>query len=91
MINKYINIVSAEYKGGLSVNIIFSDGKEKTIDFSSFFINHPHPQHDKYSKPSNFKKFMTREGNIIWGKHADMEFPIGALYRGDLELCCDEV
>ncbi len=88
---KYIYVVSADYAGGLSLNIHFSDGLERVVDFSDFFVRHPHPQHDKYIKPTNFKKFSIRYGNIIWGKHADLEFSVGALYRGNLELCCDEV
>ncbi len=47
----------------------------------------PHPQHDKYAKPLNFKKFTIRCGNLIWGKHADMSFPAQALYNADLEYC----
>lgn len=31
-----------------------------------------------------------RNGNLIWGKHADLSFPLNALYFGNLELCCDD-
>lgn len=89
--NTYIYITSAEYNGGLSLRINFSDGTVRVVDFTGFFEKHPHPQHDKYAKPANFRKFTLRGGNVIWGKHADMEFPVGALYQGNLELCCDEV
>lgn len=27
--------------------------------------------------------------NLIWGKHADLSFPVEALYEGNLELCCN--
>ena len=37
------------------------------------------------------KKFTIRDGNIVWGKHGNMEFHIMALYTGNLELCDDEV
>ena len=87
----YIHVVSAEYSGGLSLRIVFNDKTERVVDFTDFFIKHPHPMHDKYANPMNFKKFMLRDGNIIWGKNGNMEFPVGALYRGNLELCCDEV
>ena len=86
-----IYVVSARYAGGLAISVTFSDGKERTIDFADFFARHPHPQHNRYARPENFRKFTLRDGNVIWGKNADMEFPVGALYAGNLELCCDEV
>lgn len=87
---KVITIDRVDYIGGLVLSLLFSDGKTQTIDFSGFFERHPHPQYDKYSKVSEFKKYWLRNGNIIWGKHADLSFPINALYNGNLELCCDE-
>ena len=80
-----ISVVSAEYKGELSLTVHFSDGSARDLDFSDFFKKHP--QHDKYAKPRKFKKFAISNGNLIWGRHADLEFPIQALYRGDLEYC----
>lgn len=85
-----ITIDKVDYIGGLVLSLLFNDGKTQTIDFSSFFEKHPHPQYDKYSKISEFKKYWLRNGNIIWGKHADLNFPMNALYNGDLELCCDD-
>ena len=69
-----------EYISDLILALIFSD----------FFAKHPHPQYDKYAKKSEFKKYWLRNGNLIWGKHADLQFPINALYQGNLELCCDD-
>jgi hypothetical protein len=86
-----ITIIDATYETGLSLRILFSDGTERIIDFSEFLSKHPHPQYDRFAKPSNFKKFTIRNGNVIWGKHADLIFPVGALYLGNPELCCDEV
>lgn len=86
-----INVVSAEYVGGLSLKVCFNDTTERIIDFTDFFVKHPHPQHNKYAIPTNFKKFTIRDGNIVWGKHGNMEFHIMALYTGNLELCDDEV
>ena len=52
---------------------------------------HPHPQYNRYKSEKNFKKFKIENGNIVWGKNWDLIFPIGALYAGNLEFCCDEV
>ena len=81
---KPIKVTSAEYNGGLSLLIRFSDGTERVVDFSGFLREHPHPQHDKYAIPANFRKFTLRFGNVIWGKNADLCFPVHALYIGDL-------
>ena len=85
-----IIINRVEYISDLILALIFSDGKKQTIDFSDFFAKHPHPQYNKYAKKSEFKKYWLRNGNLIWGKHADLQFPINALYQGNLELCCDD-
>lgn len=86
----YIEVKSAIYIMELSLLITFSNGFERVIDFSGFLKRHPHPRHDKYMKPANFKKFKVENGNISWGKNHDLAFPVAALYKGDLELCCDE-
>lgn len=83
-------VKSAEYVDDLTLLLRFSDGKERVVNFADFFLKHPHPQYNKYSKISEFKKFWIRNGNVIWGKHADLNFPVNALYAGDLELCCDD-
>lgn len=82
-----IVVTHAEYTEGLSLRVWFSDKTSQLIDFGAFIENHPHPQYNKYKKPSLFKQFSIRCGNLIWGKHADLSFPIEALYAGDLELC----
>ena len=87
---KQISIDNVEYVDGLVLSLLFSDGSRQTIDFSDFFERHPHPQYNKYKKKSEFKKFWLRNGNLIWGKHADLSFPLNALYFGNLELCCDD-
>lgn len=80
-----IEIVKADYIDKLVLRVWFNDKTFKDIDFAVFLENHPHPQYDRYKSPQNFKKYTIRNGNLIWGKHADLSFPIEALYRGDLE------
>lgn len=85
-----ITIDKVEYVDGLTLSILFSDGTKRAIDFTGFFEKHPHPQYNKYARKPEFKKFWLRNGNLIWGKHADLSFPLNALYFGNLELCCDD-
>ena len=67
-----LKVTSAEYTEGLALHIFFSDGTDRVVDFADFLRRHPHPQHNKYATPRNFKKFLIRWGNVIWGKNADM-------------------
>ena len=82
-----ISVTHADYVDGLSLRVYFSDKTSRVIDFGEFIASHPHPQYNRYAKPSFFKKYSIRSGNLIWGSHADLSFPIEALYTGDLEYC----
>jgi len=79
---KRIFIEKADYAGDLSVKLLFNDGTERTIDFAKFLKTRPHPQHNKYIKYSNFKKFRLENGNIVWGKYSDLIFDEYKLYHG---------
>ncbi len=85
MKNTPIYVIHAEYAGDIQLNISFSDGTSRTVDFRPFLLAHPHPQHDRFKKPSCFKKFSIENGNIVWGKNWDMVFPIEQLYTGMLK------
>ncbi len=81
-----IEIVKAEHIDKLVLRVWFNDNTSKDIDFEVFLNKHPHPQYDKYKSQRFFKTYTIRNGNLIWGKHADLSFPIEALYQGNLEL-----
>jgi hypothetical protein len=78
---KIISVKEANYIDGFKVEILFTDDKKSVIDFSIFFLNHSHPQYNKYKNPENFKKFKIENGNIVWGKNWDMIFPVYDLYN----------
>ena len=82
-----IAVTRADYIDGLSLRVFFSDNTSRVIDFGTFIARHPHPQYNRYAEPSLFRQFTIRCGNLIWGKHADLSFPLEALYFGDLEYC----
>ena len=75
-------ITEAEYTGEYRLRLSFSDGTSQEVDFGSFLLNHPHPQHDKYRKLANFKRFRIERGNIVWGKDWDLIFPVSQLHQG---------
>jgi len=78
---KGVFIEKANYVNDLTVNLLFSDGTSRDVDFARFLKKRPHPQHNKYIKYSHFKKFYLENGNIVWGKNSDLIFNIENLYH----------
>ncbi len=78
---RYIYIEKANYVDDYTIQLYFNDGAIRNIDFGYFLKTHPHPQHNKYLKYSNFKKFKIVGGNIVWG-NSDLEFDLYPLYQG---------
>ena len=79
-----LRIKNAEYLYDLSLKIVFDDDMERVVDFKNYLLKHPHPQHDAYLNPDNFKNFSIVSGNLVWGDDWDMIFPIEDLYKGIL-------
>lgn len=75
-------IERAEYAGDVRLRIFFSDGTSQIVDFKPIILANPHPQYNRYIEPKNFKIFTIEYGNVVWGKHWDMIFPIEQLHRG---------
>ena len=82
---KTISIKNAVYAGKFKLKILFTDKKEKIVNFETFLKKHSHPQFNKYKKEENFKKFQIENGNVVWGKDWDMIFPIWDLYKGKVQ------
>lgn len=75
-------VTTAEYVGDLKLEIFFSDGSSKKVDFEPFILAHPHPQYNKYLDPKKFQRFSIEQGNVVWGKNWDLVFPIEQLHKG---------
>ena len=78
----YLNIIKAEHLFDYTIRLTFADNTVREIDFGAFLLNRPHPQHNKYRNPIYFNKFMIKNGNIVWGKNADLCFHEEDLYMG---------
>lgn len=85
-----LSVTSADYAGDLTLRISYSDGTENVVDFAPFFAAHHHPQYDKYARPSLFKRFTLWNGNIAWGKNADLILPVAALHANSFSVRCDD-
>ncbi len=81
-----IAIIKSEYIGNYTIKLSFSDGTVNEVDFGNYLYQHPHPQYDKYRDLSKFRKYkITNHGDIYWGEHGDLMFPVENLYFNNLE------
>lgn len=84
VMDNQLAVVEAKYLGGLTLELLFSDGLRRQLDFAPYLISHAHPQYNRYLQPRNFKRFNIEHGNVVWGKNWDLVFPIEQLYSGQL-------
>ncbi|GAB2528048.1 DUF2442 domain-containing protein [Spirosoma aerophilum] len=75
-------VTQAEYIDQYRLRVTFSDATSQVIDFGPFLLTHPDPQHDKYRKLANFKRFKIERGNVVWGRDWDLIFPVAQLHQG---------
>lgn len=59
------------------------------MDFAPFFSAYPHPQYNKYSKEKEFKRFILKYDNVVWGRDTDLILPVRALYCNDFDITDD--
>ena len=78
-----ISITSAEYVQDYKIKLSFSDGIERTIDFSEFLKNAKNPMTIKYRNEQLFKNFTIEYGDIIWNDY-EMCFPVWNLHEGKI-------
>ena len=83
---KTYNIIQAVYKGDFTLDLFFSDNTVTTVNFKPFLEAHPHPQFEKYTLETNFKKFRIENGNVVWGDDWDLIFPLDQLHKGSISL-----
>ena len=78
-----ITLVSAKYvKDFIILLTLNSDGRIHTTfkDFLPLFQQFVKGENLKYFSPSNFKKFIVKNGNIYWGKDEDVIFSTKLLF-----------
>ena len=65
------------------LEITFSDGYVKTLDFAPFIFSNGHPDYEKYKSEKNFLKYHIIDGNLNWDDYT-MIFPVEDLYSGNI-------
>jgi hypothetical protein len=81
---KELKIDSAKYLSDYTIQIKFSDGKERIVDFKPFLSKSLHPAIKKYLDENMFSNFSLIDGNLNWNEY-DLIFPISDLYNGKIE------
>lgn len=79
-----VDVVKAHWVGGYSLELEFSDGCTKTLDFGPFLLNSVQTDIRTYLDIDRFKGFSIRYGNLVWNDY-DLCFPIEDLYSGYLD------
>lgn len=78
-----ISIREAKYIDQYRIKFLFSDGVERTIDFSGFLRHAKNPMTKKYLDEKLFKSYTINYGDIIWNDY-EMCFPIWDLHEGKI-------
>ncbi len=83
--DKIIELISAEYVKDYQLQMRFSDGVERTIDFEPFLRASAHPQIRSYLEVEKFKQFTLAYGDLVWHDY-ELCFPIADLYEDTIGL-----
>ncbi|WP_339754459.1 DUF2442 domain-containing protein [Algoriphagus aquimarinus] len=78
-----LTVESAKYLDEYRLEISFSDGRKKIVDFLPFLSKSSHPEIKKYLDLGLFRSFQIIEGNINWNDF-DLIFPISCLRAAKL-------
>ncbi len=76
-----VDIEAAEYVGGYMLHLVFSDSKERTVDFEPFLSSSLNPMVRRYLQLDHFKAFTVKYGDVFWDDY-ELCFPIADLYEG---------
>lgn len=77
---KNVDIVHAKKVGGYKLNLSFSDGSERLVDFEPFLQTSRNPMIRSYLDPKKFAHFTIEHGNLLWDDYG-LCFPIADLYE----------
>jgi len=80
---KELTVKSAKHITNHRLEVTFSDGARREVDFKPFLQRFRHPDLERYKKVTEFKKYKVIDGNINWHDY-NMIFPVEDLYKGEI-------
>jgi hypothetical protein len=84
-VNKDVSvIVAASYAGDYKLDIRFSNGQYRKVNFESFLRKSLHPAIRQYLDKNKFRQFSIMNGNVNWNDY-DLIFPVEDLYYDSVE------
>ena len=86
-----VSISGVRYAGNYELEIAFSDGIIKVVDFAPFLKSSHHPDTRKYLDKKKFANFSLTHGVLQWNDF-DLVFPMSDLYKGEIStnhLCVE--
>lgn len=78
-----VSIDKALYIKDYKINLYFSDGVEREVDFGNFLRNAKNPMMKKYLDRELFKAFTLDHGDLVWNDY-ELCFPIWDLHEGKI-------
>ena len=78
--NAVIDITMAEYVEGYKLRLLFSNNKERIVDFEPFLQKSLNLMIRKYLNLDDFQSFTVENGDLFWNDY-DLCFPIADLYE----------
>jgi hypothetical protein len=63
------SVVKAAYRGGYRIHLAFQDGREKTVDFTSWLRG---PVFEPLKDIAYFQRFFVAGGTVTWPNGADI-------------------
>ena len=76
-------VKSATHLKSHILDIEFSDGVHRIVDFAPFIFSIRHPDYERYKSESGFLGFTIEDGNLNWDDYT-MIFPVEDLYSDNL-------
>jgi len=62
-------VIRAEYRGGYAIELTFSDGLQRTVDFERWLEG---PVFESLKDPAYFARFFLEGGAVAWPNGADV-------------------
>jgi len=78
-----LDIVDAKFLGEYKIQISFSDGLKRVVDFKQFLQSAFHPDIKKYLDTKLFEQFTIDGGDLVWNDY-ELCFPLNDLYDGTI-------
>jgi hypothetical protein len=79
-----VEIIQAEHLQDYKLQLIFSNGAERIVDFEPFLRKSHNPMIRAYLDPEKFASFYLEYGDLVWDDYG-LCFPIADLYENQIE------